>query len=77
MRQDKKRTLRNKKKENDLKALIKKTRREPSNKIFQQLVSKLDKAAKLNLIHPNKASRLKSRLSKLIPKLSSKASLKR
>jgi ribosomal protein S20 len=33
---------------------------------LKQVSSNLDKAAKTKLIHPNKASRLKSRLSKLL-----------
>lgn len=64
MRKDKVRTLRNKKRENELKSLIKKARRENSPENLKEAFSALDKAAKVKLIHPNKASRLKSRLSK-------------
>lgn len=65
MRQDiKKRRLNQLKKEN-LKNLLKKARREPTEKNIKVALSFLDKAAKINLIHENKASRLKSRLSKL------------
>lgn len=65
MRKDKVRTQRNKKRELELKKLIKQARKEKSAKSLTAVYSALDKAAKLNLIHKNKASRLKSRLSKL------------
>lgn len=65
MRQDiKKRRVNQLKKEN-LKNLLKTARREPTGKNIKTAISFLDKAAKINLIHKNKASRLKSRLSKL------------
>ena len=64
VRKDKIRTARNKKRELALKALIKKARVTKSAKDIQAAFSALDKAAKVNLIHKNKASRLKSRLSK-------------
>lgn len=66
MRQDKVRTLRNQNKKLALKKLIKSMRKTPSAKLLTQISSSLDKASKTNLIHANKASRLKSRLSKLI-----------
>jgi small subunit ribosomal protein S20 len=37
-------------------------------------VSEIDKAVKKNLIHKNKAARMKSRLSKMLGKISKKAS---
>lgn len=64
VRKDKIRTARNKKREISLKALIKKARTTKSAKDLQAVYSALDKAAKVKLIHPNKAARLKSRLSK-------------
>lgn len=73
MRQDKKKTLHNSKIKNALKNLIKKMRREPSDKALQEVSSALDKAVKTKLIHANKASRLKSRLSKMQLKPSSSA----
>lgn len=76
MRKDKARTLRNKKRENELKTLVKKVRREKSLKNLSAVFSALDKAAKVNLIHPNKASRLKSRLSKGISRTPQKTSKK-
>ena len=65
MRKDKVRTQRNKKRGLELKKLIKQARTQGSAKSLQAVYSALDKAAKVRLIHKNKASRLKSRLSKL------------
>lgn len=64
VRKDKVRTAKNKKRELNLKALIKKVRTTKSAKDLQAVYSALDKAAKVKLIHPKKAARLKSRLSK-------------
>lgn len=64
VRKDKIRTARNKKRRLSLKSLIKKTRASKSAKDLKAVFSALDKAAKVKLIHPNKAARLKSRLSK-------------
>ena len=68
VRKDKVRTARNKKRELNLKSLIKKVRMTKSSKDLQAVYSALDKAAKVKLIHPGKAARLKSRLSKIITK---------
>lgn len=64
VRKDKARTSRNKKRELNLKSLVKKVRTSHGVKDLQAAFSALDKAAKVKLIHPNKAARLKSRLSK-------------
>lgn len=64
VRKDKVRTARNRKREMNLKYLIKRARASKSSKDLQAVFSSLDKAAKVHLIHPNKAARLKSRLSK-------------
>lgn len=64
VRKDKVRTARNKKRELALKSAVKKARISKSSKDLQAAFSALDKAAKVKLIHPNKAARLKSRLSK-------------
>lgn len=66
VRKDKVRTARNKKRELTLKSLIKKARVTKVAKDLTAAFSALDKAAKVHLIHPNKAARLKSRLSKLV-----------
>ena len=68
MRHDKKRTLQNKDKKIALKKLVKSMRKAPSASNLTAVFSKLDKAVKTHLIHKNKASRLKSRLSKTLAK---------
>lgn len=80
VRKDKVRTARNKKREIALKSLVKKVRVSKAAKDLQAAFSALDKAAKVHLIHPNKAARLKSRLSKGItasPKPTAKVSVKK
>ena len=64
MRKDKIRTARNSKKESFLRALLKKARTDKSVENISAVFSALDRAVKTNLIHKNKASRLKSRLTK-------------
>lgn len=71
VRKDKGRTQRNKKRGTALKALLKKARTTKAAKDIQAVFSSLDKAVKVNLIHPNKSARLKSRLSKLVSQPSS------
>lgn len=68
VRKDKVRTARNKKRGVLLKSLIKKARASKTAKNLQLAFSALDKAAKVKLIHPNKAARLKSRLSRPVSK---------
>lgn len=51
-----------------VKELVDAFKKSPSLKAYSQAVSALDKAAKTNIIHPNKSARLKSRLSKRLPK---------
>ncbi|MCL4360261.1 30S ribosomal protein S20 [Patescibacteria group bacterium] len=50
----------------DLMGAVKNARRTPSRKHLSRAMKLLDKAAKHHIIHANKASRLKSRLSKLV-----------
>ncbi len=64
MRKDKVRTIKNKKREDDLKNTIKKARANASAENLTAAFSALDKAVKVKLIKKNKASRLKSRLAK-------------
>lgn len=66
VRKDKTRTARNAKRESALKKILKDTRRNPDKKNLSAVFSALDKAVKVNIIHKNKASRLKSNLSKLV-----------
>jgi small subunit ribosomal protein S20 len=67
LRRDRRRTVTNQKIKENLKAVLKKTRKNPLPKNLTEAFRFLDRAAKKKLIHPNKASRLKSRLSKLLP----------
>ena len=66
MRRDKRRTAQNDLKKQVLKSMVKTMRRMPDADNLKQVFSNLDKNAKTKLIHPNKAARLKSRLSKLL-----------
>lgn len=66
MRKDKKRTAHNKLKKDAMKMVVKNMRKTPNKENFASVESVLDKAVKTNYIHINKASRLKSRLSKLL-----------
>lgn len=70
VRKDKRRTQRNKKRATMVKNIVKDTRKAPNAKNLTAAFSALDKAVKVNLIHKKKASRLKSRLSKLSAKKS-------
>lgn len=65
---DRKRQAKNDATRKNIRSLIKKTRKTPTRKSLSAVFSALDKAVKRNVIHPNKASRLKSRLSKLLRK---------
>lgn len=68
MRQDKVKTVRNARVKRTLREVLKKTRKNPTAKNLQLAYKTLDKTAKNNIIHKNKASRLKSRLTKLTAK---------
>lgn len=65
LRQDKKRTIHNRKLKEQYKSLIKKAKLNLSVDNVKRAVSAIDKAAKKHLIHKNKAARLKSSLAKL------------
>lgn len=73
LRQDKKRTARNKKVRETLKKLIKDARKKPSVKKAAETARAADKAAKLHIIHKNKAARIKATLAKLLPKTASQS----
>ena len=49
-----------------MKETVKKYKKSPSAELLSQVYKRLDKAAKINVIDKNKASRLKSRLTKLL-----------
>lgn len=66
VRQDKRKTVFNLKVKKNLKNAISAFRKSPSKLSFSELFKAIDKAAKTNVIHKNKASRIKSRLSKLL-----------
>lgn len=66
LRQDKKRSNDNLLIKKQVKKVISEFKRNPTPSLFKKLVSFLDKAAKKRIFHANKASRLKSRLSKLL-----------
>jgi len=66
VRKDKTRTATNKRRETAMKKVVKEARKSPTEKALQAAFSSLDKATKVNLIHKNKANRLKSRLAKLL-----------
>ncbi len=70
LRQDKKRTAKNRKVKDSLKGLVKKAKKTPTEKTIREAVKIVDKAAKNNIIHKNKAARIKSALSKLLKKKS-------
>lgn len=68
LRQDRKKTLQNKSLENFFKKMVKMAQKNPIKENIQKAVSSVDKAAKQNVIHKNKAARIKSSLAKLIGK---------
>lgn len=66
LRKDKKRTQQNLAKKAHLKEGLKKARKNPTPAVVKAAISAFDKAVKTNLIHRNKAARIKSRLAKLV-----------
>lgn len=64
LRQDKLRTMRNSKIEKTYKILVKAARVKKTLEAISKAFSGIDKAAKQNIIHKNKAARLKSSISK-------------
>jgi small subunit ribosomal protein S20 len=70
LKKDQARTLINLKIKDRLKKTIKTFRQKPTAKNYALVSQILDRASKKKIIHKNKASRLKSRLSKLLSKKS-------
>lgn len=68
LRQDKKRTLENKRLRNLFQKVVKKAKKNPTESNFRNAVKVIDKTAKKRIIHKNKAARIKSALSKLLSK---------
>ena len=64
MRQDKKRTNRNIRMSNTYKEAVQKAKEKPTKKTIAKAQSAIDKAAKRNVIHKNKAARLKGSISR-------------
>lgn len=62
LRQDKVRTRANERTREMYKEAIKKAQEKPTKKTIAEAQSKIDKAAKNNVIHANKASRLKKQV---------------
>ncbi len=65
MRQSEVHRRRNRQTKDALKAVLDDFKKKPTAVAFSLVASSLDKAAKIGVIHHNKAARLKSRLSKL------------
>lgn len=65
LRQDKKREKQNDQVREVLKSSIRSAKKIKTGKAVVKAISTVDKAAKMNIIHINKAARLKSTLSKL------------
>ena len=66
VRQDRRKTVINLRVKKNFKAAVLAFRKKPTAGGLRKVFVALDRAAKTNVIHKNKASRLKSRLSKLI-----------
>lgn len=66
LKQDKVRAVRNKKVKNTFKLSVKKAKEGASEKTVSTAFKAIDKAVKKNIIHKNKAARMKSSLSKLV-----------
>lgn len=77
LRKDKTRTRENRKIENLFKYAVKKAQKSKTEKVVKDTIKLVDKAAKKNIIHKNKASRIKSKLSKLISKKAVKKTRKK
>lgn len=72
LKQDKKRALVNRAYREKYRLAVKNVRSKPTPKTLQTVYQALDRAAKVRVIHKNKASRLKSRLSLLLKKTKKK-----
>lgn len=66
LRQDKKRTIHNRKIKDTLKDLVKTAKNKKTPDAVSKAFSGIDKAAKHHLIHKNKAGRIKSSLSRMM-----------
>ncbi len=77
LRKDKKRTLLNREIKNLLKTTIKSYKKSPSEANLKKVFKVVDKAAKKNIIHSNKAARIKSIFAKKISQKKSRENIKK
>ncbi|MDO8659742.1 MAG: 30S ribosomal protein S20 [Candidatus Parcubacteria bacterium] len=75
LRVDKKRESANKKMRSFIDLTIKKAEKKPTPASVSEAFKVIDKSVKKDIMHKNKASRLKSRLSKLISEKTPEASI--
>lgn len=68
MRHDRKRSIVTMQVRTSVRDAVKSVRKSPTKQHLSKTFTLLDKAAKRNIIHKNKAARLKSRLSRLLKK---------
>ena len=73
LKQDKVRTTRNRRVKDLFKSLIKKAKASKTPEAVSAAFSGIDKAAKQNILHKNKAARLKSALTKAVAETGEKA----
>lgn len=66
LRKDKRKTLQNKNLESLFKKMVKRAQKNPTEENIKKAVVVIDKSAKKNIIHKNKAARIKSSLYKLL-----------
>lgn len=66
LRQDKKRRIRNLRLKNLLRDSVKKALKSKTGKTILEAIKTADKAAQKNIIHKNKAARIKAKLSKFL-----------
>ena len=66
VRQDRRKTVINLRVKKNFKAAVLAFRKKPTKEGLRAVFKAADKAAKTNIIHRNKAARIKSRLSKMI-----------
>jgi small subunit ribosomal protein S20 len=66
LKKDIKRTVENKKLKDLFRKAVKKAEKSPTESSVRKAVKLTDKAAKKNIIHKNKAARIKSKLAKLL-----------
>ena len=77
LRKDRRLTIQNKILKDSFKKLVKKAQKSPNNANLSKAFQIIDKAAKKNIIHKNKAARVKSSLTKLLKTGEKKVSLKK